>query len=369
MTSSKPNSEYDAMIVGGGPAGISTWLHLHKYAPDIAEKTLLIEKAKYPRDKLCGGGVGGWSGHILKRLGADLDIPSIYVSNVEFLYRGEKYNLTQPNSFQMVQRIDFDHAFAKFALQKGLVIKENEAFINFLRKDDKIIVKTDKETYELKVLIGADGALSKIRKNMNLQNKTHLSPTIEIFSAANPKYDKEFEEKKISIDLNPIDQGIQGYIWHVPSIKKDIPTIGHGIVDLNVIPRENKPSLKDVFETKLQQRNLDIKKFKLQSHPIPWPDPEYNFSQPNVLLVGDAAGVEPAFGGGIHFALSYGEVAAKTIIEAYNSNNFAFDNYRYNIKNHYMGKSLDKCMKIANGLYSKKLDPFKAAKEVFTIPK
>ena len=49
--------DYEIMIVGGGPAGISTWLHLHKYFPELAEKTLLIEKATYPRDKLCGGAI------------------------------------------------------------------------------------------------------------------------------------------------------------------------------------------------------------------------------------------------------------------------------------------------------------------------
>ena len=49
------NCDYDIMIVGGGPAGISTWLHLHKYNPVVSFKSVLIEKEKYPRDKVCGG--------------------------------------------------------------------------------------------------------------------------------------------------------------------------------------------------------------------------------------------------------------------------------------------------------------------------
>ena len=74
------NNDYDIMIVGGGPAGISTWLHLHKYAPDLASRCVLIEKAKYPRDKLCGGGVGGWSEFVLKHLGVTINNPSLFIS-------------------------------------------------------------------------------------------------------------------------------------------------------------------------------------------------------------------------------------------------------------------------------------------------
>ncbi len=44
--------DYDVMIVGGGPAGISTWLHLQKRNPVLAARTILLEKATYPRDKL-----------------------------------------------------------------------------------------------------------------------------------------------------------------------------------------------------------------------------------------------------------------------------------------------------------------------------
>ncbi len=43
MSTEKPKQDlkcdYDIMIVGGGPAGISTWLHLHKYDPDVSFKS------------------------------------------------------------------------------------------------------------------------------------------------------------------------------------------------------------------------------------------------------------------------------------------------------------------------------------------
>jgi flavin-dependent dehydrogenase len=60
-----PATDFSVIIVGGA-AGISTWLHLHKYAPSLALKSLLIDKAVFPRDKICAGGVGGWSPLVLK---------------------------------------------------------------------------------------------------------------------------------------------------------------------------------------------------------------------------------------------------------------------------------------------------------------
>ena len=124
------DSDFDIMIVGGGPAGISTWLHLHKYNPELASKTVLIEKAKYPRDKICGGGVGAWSGVVLQHLGIDLEIPSIFISDIEFVFGKELYHLHQPNSFRMIRRSEFDHALAKTAIHRGLQLHENEIFLN-----------------------------------------------------------------------------------------------------------------------------------------------------------------------------------------------------------------------------------------------
>jgi flavin-dependent dehydrogenase len=49
--------DYDVVIVGSGPAGVSTWLHLHRFEPQLAARTLVLEKAQHPRPKLCGGGV------------------------------------------------------------------------------------------------------------------------------------------------------------------------------------------------------------------------------------------------------------------------------------------------------------------------
>ena len=93
------NVDYDIMIVGGGPAGISTWLHLYKYAPELASRSILIEKAKYPRDKLCGGALGEWTETILNQLKIKINVPSVPIHRVECRFGEDIYHHQKHNFF------------------------------------------------------------------------------------------------------------------------------------------------------------------------------------------------------------------------------------------------------------------------------
>jgi len=62
---------WDVVIVGGGPLGSSTALHLAREG--WAERILVLEKARYPRHKLCGGGITEYGVACLSRIGLDID--------------------------------------------------------------------------------------------------------------------------------------------------------------------------------------------------------------------------------------------------------------------------------------------------------
>jgi menaquinone-9 beta-reductase len=361
--------DFDIMIVGGGPAGVSTWLHLQKYAPDLAKQSILIEKACYPRDKICGGGVGAWSPLVLKNLHVDIDIPKVMVSDIEFQYGKKTFLLHQRNMFMMVQRKDFDHALVKTAVHRGLALHENESFVSMQRIDGGVVVQTDKGKYLVKVVVGADGALSKVRRTMDLGNRSHLAPTFEFFSPVNPLYDTEFQEKRIVLDMNCQKQNVQGYIWHLPCIRNGAPYMCHGIGNFRVFPQGKKPDMMSVFQKVLQERGISSGINDWSSHPIRWYGKEDVISQSNIILAGDAVGIEPAFGGGIHFALSYGDLAACAIIDAFKQNDFSFKDYNQRMQNHLVGKFIEKCTKLAKGMYNQTLNPIDVAREVFTLKK
>jgi flavin-dependent dehydrogenase len=239
--------------------------------------------------------------------------------------------------------------------------------IDLFRTQNKLIVTTNKGKYTAQVLVGADGAFSTVRKKMISSRKCHLAPAFQIFAPADSRYNSEFTKKKMIFDLTPISEGLQGYVWHVPCLKDKAPSIAHGISDFRVCPDRPRADMKKIFGRALQSRNIHQGPKTWSSHPIPWYSDDDILSQANVILVGDAAGVEPAFGGGIHLSLSYGEVAAQAIIDAFQKDDFSFRDYQERVQSHEVGKFIAKCTRLALEMYGGKMNPLDAAREIFAL--
>jgi flavin-dependent dehydrogenase len=195
--------------------------------------------------------------------------------------------------------------------------------------------------------------------------KPHLAQTIQVYAKADAQFDTEFHEKKISIDLSPFKEGLQGYLWHFPCLIDGTPSIAHGIVDFRIYRDRPKANIKRIFSRELQSRNIHPEPELWSSKPIRWFSKKDIVSRPNVLLVGDAAGIEPAFGGGIHLSLSYGEVAAHAVIDAFEKNDLSFREYGKRLQSHLVGEWINKCTKLALEMYSGRMNPLDAAREVF----
>ena len=366
LKTSDQNSEvdYDIMIVGGGPSGISTWLHLHKYNTELASKTILIEKEKYPRDKLCGGAIGSWGQDILKQLDINPDVPFIKIKNTEYRFGKDTFCNKEPGFLKIFRRIEFDHSLAKSAISRGLRLNQNEIIQEMSHIKSRLMVKTNRKKYLVKTLVGADGALSMVRRRMDLAIKPRFATGIEIFAPVNPRYDTEFADSTAVLDFTSINNGLQGYVWHFPCIKDNEPSMNHGIYDSRIITEKPRADIKKILTYELQSRNINCQSSHWSGHPIPWLGKKSTLSQPNIILVGDAAGIEPLLGGGIHLALSYGDVAALSILDAFNSNDFTFTSYREQLQTHIVGKYINKLTYLAHEVYAEKMNILDAIKKI-----
>lgn len=344
--------DYEVMIVGGGPAGISTWLHLHKLNPALAARTILLEKAVYPRQKLCGGGVTRMADLVLARLRIKINVPSVPIHRVEFRFGEKTYYLHQRNVFRVVRRHEFDHALAKAAAERGLRLHEGEVFEHAEPIEQGLRIETSRGKYRVRVLIGADGARSVVRRKMNLEEKPRLSRLIEILTPADAQHDSEFIHNMAVLDFGAVADGLQGYVWDFPCLEGGTATMNRGVFDSRVRPNRPRADLKEIFGQALRNRNAYREPRLWEGHPERWFLPEGVFSRPHILLVGDAAGVEPAFGEGISQALQYGAIAAAAIAEAFNHNDFSFSDYRDKLLAHPLGKSLRFQMRLAQRMYA-----------------
>jgi flavin-dependent dehydrogenase len=320
--------ELDLLIVGGGPAGLSTWLHLHREDPGLAARTLLIEKAVYPRDKLCGGGVVPQADQVLCDLGIDLHVPSVLIQHVDYVFGPNRLRWSPGNAFRVVRRYEFDHALARAAVKRGLTLNEGEAFRRFERSGQRLVVETTRGRYRVRALIGADGASSVVRRAMNLRERPRMSRLLEVVPPVLSENPLDAGSDTAVFDFSAVAQGLQGYVWRFPCLVAGVPSFNRGIYDSRVYPDRVPAKLNKVFAEALKGQASFSEPSTWSAHPERWFDPEGMYAQPNVLLVGDAAGVEPTFGEGISYALRYGAIAAQYLVRSYERSDFSFQDYR-----------------------------------------
>lgn len=349
-------TDYDIVIVGAGPAGSAAAIQIANRNSDLARGTLVIEKAIFPREKLCGGGVTTHADALLAQLRVQLDVPFFPIHAIKFVYDDLAFTFRMPNIFRVVRREEFDTALAQRARERGIAIKEGEALIDLVRDENGVTVQTNRATYRARIVIGADGANSVVRQKLGLVRWDRISRLIEILSPGDAIRSPEFINHTAVFDFTPMARGVQGYYWDFPSLKQGVPMMNRGIFDSRVHPRLPRPSLKPAFETLLAQREVEIN--HLQGHPERWFDGSVKHSAPRVLLAGDAAGTEPLFGEGISHALDFGMRAAEEAMRAIQRDDFSFADYERRIALSALGRRLMFKRVIAHVVYGKHGDWF-----------
>lgn len=285
---------YDAVVVGGGPAGTVTAGLLAK-----GRKVLVLEEhALSGRPMQCAGLVTkdvidniGVSPDILNRInGADVIFPNGKVFEV----RGDTKAL-------LIDRADLDNKLAEKAIDNGAEIRYNTRYSKHHTSADKVSVTTEQGTFEAKVLIGAEGHTSKIAdsigKNQPKEYVYGIGADIKKRSEA-----EDIMKLRVGSEFAP------GFFsWEIPF--GDMVRVGLCIKkDTGTTPNDH---LKRLLKASEYDESNIISKY---SGKIPLGGRRRTYAD-RTLLIGDAAGqVKPVSGGGL-FPISKAAPILKDVLE------------------------------------------------------
>lgn len=318
----------DILIIGSGPSGTSTALHLLQQSPEWSKRIALVDKAVHPREKLCGGGVTHIGQNILADLGLPFEPANFEVHEVKLVYRDKSYSFFGNPVFRITRRDEFDHWLVQKVEEKDVPVYQGEAVKSITPHPDYIEVVTEKRTFHAQILVGADGSRSFVRRTLKWDDASRVSRLLEVLTPENPQIQPEFQGKTAVFDFTQLAAGLQGYYWDFPSYVNGKPFMNRGLFDSRARPDRPKADLKQTLRRSLADRERDLDAYQLKGHPIRWWDRRGKFAMPRIILVGDAAGADPLFGEGIAFALGYGRVAAPAIADALARQDFSFADYK-----------------------------------------
>ncbi len=302
----------DVIIAGAGPAGSTAACVLARRGFSV----LVVDRAAFPRPKLCGGLVTWKSVRLLEHLyglrPADLiDAGVVDTVTDGFALHYRDRCLAQGRfayPFHLLDRTAFDASLLNRARAAGVEVREGCAVRGC---DPDGAVDTDQGRLRGRFVIGADGVNSVLRQCCGVDRQRWskgAAPAIEI-SAPWADVPRRTDRPELFSGILPA-----GYGWFFPNRDRAVL----GICGLPGHTRNFRQAFLD-FLTVLGVDDPEdlVRRHPLRGHPLPYGNALARPWSGNTLLVGDAAGLaDPLLGEGIFYALLSGWYAAEAIAQA-----------------------------------------------------
>lgn len=332
---------FDVLVVGAGPAGASAAVTAAKAGLTVA----LIDKARFPRDKLCGGLFTGRARNVFNVIhGHDIDMALFdQHSTLEFFFHGTSLGRMQdvPPMFTTMRR-PFDASLRDLALAAGAVDFAGQRIAS-LETDPICLELADGTRLTGRVLIGADGVNSTVARALFGQayDRATIGFALEVEAGA--------PHLRPGGDLQVSFGAVKGgYGWSFP--KRHSTTVGVGG------PVAPTPDMRPGLDRYLSDCGIPSAACTIKGHFLPVGDFRAVPGQGAVLLAGDAAGlVDPVTGEGIAHAMQSGQFAALSAVEALASDApaTALDLYRARLLD--MHRGLRMARQIRHVIYARPL--------------
>ena len=317
---------YDLAIVGAGPAGCTCALLLAGKGMNVA----LIDKAIFPRDKICGDALSPDvinQLHLIDKKLAERFLTTLTkkaANGIRFIapnFKALDIQFTNPaypaSAGFIAKRLEFDNfLFDQVKQDPGITIFQGQPVKKLERLDDEVRIATTDQTILAKMVVGADGANSVVKRKFGINkiDKEHYCAGVRQYFEGVANL-----ENHENIELHFYRELLPGYLL-IFSLPNGQANVGIGMLSSEISKR--KINLKDMLSD-LIHHHPNLKERFMHANPLetvqgfglPIGSRKLPCSGERFLLLVDAASlIDPFTGEGIVNAIRSGRVAAKHLL-------------------------------------------------------